>query len=76
MLIDLNKAFDTVGHKILSKKLWCFGLRGNVFNWFESYLKERMQLTLINNTESDLFQDVYGVPQGSVRSSVIFITHQ
>ena len=63
VLIDLKKAFDTVDHKILLKKLWCFGLRGNAFNWFESYLKDRMQLTLINNTESDLLQeDVYGVP--------------
>ena len=73
MLIDLKKAFDAVDHKILLKKLWCFGLRDNAFNWFESYLKDRMQLTLINNTESDLLQeDVYGVPQGSVLGPCYF----
>ena len=67
VLIDLKQALDTGDHRILLKKLWCFGLRGNAFNWFESYLKDRMQLTLINNTESDLLQeDVYGVLQGSV----------
>ena len=76
MLIDLKKAFDTVDHKILLKKLWCFGLRGNAFNWFESYLKDRMQLTLINNTESDLLQeDVYGVPQGSVLGPLLFLLY-
>ena len=32
VLIDLKKAFDTVDHKTLLKKLWCFGLRGNAFN--------------------------------------------
>ena len=76
VLIDLKKAFDTVDHKILLKKLWCFGLRGNAFNWFESYLKDRMQLTLINNTESDLLQeDVYGVPQGSVLGPLLFLLY-
>ena len=76
MLIDLKKAFDTVDHKILLKKLWCFGLRGNAFNWFEFYLMDRMQLTLINNTESDLLQeDVYGGPQGSVLDPLLFLLY-
>ena len=67
VLIDLKNAFDTVDHKILLKKLWCYGFPNQSFEWFESYLTGRQQLALLNNVESDLLhEDAYGVPQGSV----------
>ena len=76
VLIDLKKAFDRVDHKILLKKLWCYGIRNVSFEWFESYLSDRWQLTSINNTESDLLQeDVYGVPQGSVLGPLLFLLY-
>ena len=76
VLIDLKKAFDTVDHSILLKKLWCLGFRNTSFEWFESYLSDRYQRTLINNAESDLLQeDVYGVPQGSVLGSLLFFVY-
>ena len=43
VLIDLKKAFDTVDHKILLKKLWCYGFQNQSFDWFESYLTDRQQ---------------------------------
>ena len=74
--MDLKKAFDTVDHKILLKKLWCFGFRDVSFDWFESYLTDRQQLTLVNNVESDLLhEDVYGVPQGSVLGPLLFLLY-
>ena len=48
VLSDLKKAFDTVDHKILLKKLWCYGFQTQSFDWFESYLTDRQQLTLVN----------------------------
>ena len=54
VLIDLKKAFDTVDHKILLKKLWCYGFQNQSFDWFESYLTDRQQLTLVDNIMSDL----------------------
>ena len=44
VLIYLKKAFDTVDHKILLKKLWCYGFQNQSFEWFESYLTGRQQL--------------------------------
>ena len=73
--IDLKKAFDTVQHKIrLLYKLQHYGIRGLVFQWFESYLSRRKQFPVINKTQSgisDLCE--YGVPQGSVLGPMLFL---
>ena len=41
ILIDLQKAFDTINLQILRKKMKYLGLSKNVFAWFKSYLSER-----------------------------------
>ena len=67
MLVDLKKAFDTVDHKILLKKVFCYGLRDISFDWFESYLSEREQCSVVEGVQSSLAsEESYGVPQGSV----------
>ena len=67
-----RKAFDTVSHLIMFKKLSTLGLSENTCRWFESYLTARKQCTLANNHVSDYSDVIYGVPQGSVMGPVLF----
>ena len=67
-----KKAFDTVNHKILLNKLYHYGIGGNVFNWFESYLTNRSQLVLFNGKISDIRDVTCRVPQGSFLGPLLF----
>ena len=46
---DLQKAFDAVNHNILLSKLNHYGIGGVAFDWFQSYLSDRIQYVTINN---------------------------
>ena len=74
VLIDLKKAFDTVDHQILLKKLFCYGFRDTSFEWFQSYLTDRVQCTVFDDTSSN-FINPFGVPQGSVLEPLLFLLY-
>ena len=46
LYLDIKKAFDAVPHSILLEKLYALGIRGNIYNWFKSYLENRKQYML------------------------------
>ena len=75
VFIDLKKAFDTVDHEILLKKLWHYGIRGIANDWFKSYLTNRMQYVSINNIPSDLLKVNFRVPQASVLGPLLFLVY-
>ena len=75
IFIDLQKAFDTVDHQILLKKLEHYGIRGIANNWFRSYLTNRKQFVSINGCNSTSQLMKYGVPQGSVLGPLLFLIY-
>ncbi len=72
LFVDLSKAFDTVCHDTLLKKLKNCGLRGKMFDLMNSYLTNRKQRVNIDGTLSDERYIKFGVPQGTVLGPLLF----
>ena len=73
IFIDLSKAFDTVYHKILTKKLELYGINGCNLVWFESYLSNRKQFITYTDKQTNIETIKCGVPQGSILGPLLFL---
>ena len=76
IMVDLRKAFDTVCHKKLPKKLDHYGIRGIVNELITNYLLNRKQYVYLNGIRSSLQPINIGVPQGSILGTFISYLRQ
>ena len=75
LFIDLKKAFDTIDHVIILRKLANYGVDQIALRFFASYLCNRSQKCSVNGALSSASKLTYGVPQGSILGSLLFLIY-
>lgn len=75
LYLDFTKAFDTVNHDILLRKLEHYGIRDIALRWLASYLDRREQFVEFNNVASERAFIRCGVPQGSILGPLLFLLY-
>jgi hypothetical protein len=73
--IDLSKAFDSISHKKIMKKMYNLPLDKRVLEWIEEFLIGRTQKVKVDNVLSEDINITSGVPQGSVLGPLLFIIY-
>ena len=75
VFVDLSKAFDTVDHQVLLKKLEYYGIAGNNLRWFENYLKDRQQFVSFEHNSTKKVTVTCGIPQGCILGPLLFLLY-
>ena len=75
VFLDLSKAFDTIDHSILLRKLAFYGFSHDALKLMESYLSGRTQYIDMDGISSDHLAVNVGVPQGSILGPLLFLIY-
>ena len=70
--LDLKKAFDSINHEVLFKKLFHYGFRGSSHDYLKSYFTNRKQYVYLEGYKSRMEDVVCTVPQGSILEPLCF----
>ena len=65
IFLDMSKAFDSIKHEILFKKLEMYGIRDNALNWYKNYMTGRKIRVKYNDEVSEPYYVEYSTAQGS-----------
>lgn len=72
IFLDMTKAFDSIKHETLLKKMEDYGIRGVALDWFKSYLSQRKISVMFKEVVSQKFELKFGTPQGSVLGPLLY----
>ena len=75
ILMDLQKAFDTLDHTVLLQKMKYVGFKESFIKWFQSDLSNRRFFVTLENVFSDAGLINCGVPQGSILRPLLFLIY-
>ena len=74
-VLDFSKAFDTVPHKRLLKKLSHYGIDGPILLWISAFLRDQQQCVVVDGIQSGWSPVKSGVSQGTVLGLLLFLLY-
>ena len=75
IILDFEKAFDTVPHSLLLHKLHLYGIEGPIHQWLSAFLTKRQMKVVVEGELSTSAAVSSGVPQGTVLGPLLFLCH-
>ena len=75
LILDFSKAFDTVAHNRLLRKLLYYGIQGDTHRWIKNWLTNRTQTVVVEGETSEAVPVKSGVPQGTVLGPLLFLVY-
>ena len=75
LILDFAKAFDTVAHQRLLRKLEYYGVTGHLLRWIGAWLTRREQTVVTDGIKSNSVVVKSGVPQSTVLGPLLFLLY-
>jgi len=72
LFLDMSKAFDSIKHETLLKKMELYGIRGIVLKWLKCHVTNRSIKVMFKESLSEKYDVKFGTPQGSVLGPLMY----